>query len=264
MMLVFPQLSSGAMTQHPVRFSRSTRAVRNNLIDGSDLKWPASEPGVNRWDFTLRDLTAAESASIQELFTTAQGRLGSFTFLDPAANLLAYSQALDKPCWVKDPMIQITPGILDPFGGESAVRLVNSGQAAQAISQTIAAPAWFRYAFSAYARSSSGSTLSLQRSAQADSQARTAVLAAKWTRRTVAGSLSSNAESVTFSVVLPAGASVEIFGLQAEPQPSSSAYKASGARNGVYSHARFDDDVLRMVSDGPDRSRFDLRIVARD
>lgn len=263
-MLVFPQLRTGALSQYPLRQTRSGLTLTNGLADGNAVSWVDSVPRMNRWQLTARDLTDTESESIQSLFAAVEGRLGTFTFIDPTANILAYSEDLTKPCWSKDPMLQFTASVTDPYGGQRATRVINAGQNEQAVSQTLPLPASFTYAFSVYGRSAGGSMLSLQRSSSSASQRRTVAPADAWTRWSIGGALTGEDESVTFSLVLPAGASVDLFGIQAEPQPAPSAYKQSGARNGVYSHSRFDDDVLRLVSDGPNQHRYDLRIVARD
>ena len=263
-MLVFPQLTTGTISQYPLKLNRSTYLLRNELADGATVNWVDAAPKTNHWNLALRDLTDLEAEAVQNLFQAAEGRLGVFTLLDPTANLLAYSEEYDKPCWISGPALQRTTGIDDPFGGRHAVRLINAGQAEQTLSQTLAAPAWFTYSFSVYARSAGGSTLSLRRTSGSASQSRSATAGPTWMRWTVAGALDTADESITFSVALPAGASVDLYGIQAEPQPGPSAYKLTGARNGVYSSARFDSDALDMTSDGPNQNRYNLRIVARD
>ena len=63
---------------------------------------------------------------------------------------------------------------------------------------------------------------------------------------------------------VPEAGAIEVFGFQVEAQPCASAYKKTGARNGVYSSARFGEDTLRVVTDGPDQHRFQIRITAKD
>lgn len=263
-MIVFPQLTTGAGAQYPLVRRRRCTSVVNVLADGSTVAYADSTPRSNTWSLALRDLTDMEADSIQRLFETVEGRQGNFTFLDPAANLLAHSEELDNSCWNKDPMLQLNTGVDDPVGGRRAMSLVNSGQSVQNLSQTLNAPGWFGYAFSVYARSTANSALSLIRSGQSSTHARVFSLGPGWTRCVLSGALNVSDESVRFALELPAGASVDLYGIQAEAQPSASAYKATRDRNGVYSNARFDDDVLLSFADGPDQHRLDLRIVARD
>ena len=263
-MLVFPQLTTGAIAQYPLARKRRTIAVTNLLIDGSTVSYSDQTPDTNNWDLTLRDLTDAEADSIQALFQAVEGRLGTFTFLDPTANLLAHSEELDSSCWQNSPMLQITTGIDDPVGGSAGIRLINAGQTAQSFSQMLGAPAWFSYSFSTYARSVGGSTFTLTRSASSSSNTRLFQPGSGWTRCVMSGDMNATDESVRFSLGLPPGASVDLYGIQVESQPSPSAYKRTGTRNGVYSNARFDDDVLRIISDGPDQNRLNLRVVSKD
>ncbi len=263
-MLIFPQLRTGSTAQYPLVRRRLTRGLINNLGDGSMVTHSDSSPRLNRWQLGFGNLTDVEAESLKKLFQAVEGRRGTFTFLDPAVNLLAHSEDLGKNCWTNGPMIQLTKGIDDPLGGARATRLINAGQTDQALSQTLPAPAWFTYCLGVYARSVSSSSLTLTRSATSDAQSRLLMPGSAWARWALSGALNSTGESVTFSLVLPPGGSVDVFGIQAEPQPASSAYQRTDSRNGVFSHARFDDDVLRLVSDGPDQHRCDLQIVARD
>ena len=263
-MLVFPQLTSGAIGQLPIVRRRRYIAPINVLGDGSSITYPDSTPRTNFWELTLRDLSDPEADSIRQLFQSVEGRRGAFTFLDPTANLLADSEELDSTSWSKDPLLQLTPGVADPIGGLRAIRLINTGQDLQSLTQTLDGPGWFNYCFSVYGRSSGSSGLSLRRSSSSNVHARVFPLGAAWTRCALSGALNTTGETVQFALQFPAGASVDLFGIQAEAQPSASGYKQSRARDGVYSNARFDEDMLRQTSDGPDQHGFNLRIVAKD
>lgn len=263
-MIVFPQLTTGAVGQFPIVRRRKYNAVTNVLADGSAVAYTDSSPRKNAWDLTLRDLTDDEAKSIQQLIQAVEGRRGTFTFVDPTANLLAHSEELDNACWTRGPMIQLSGGVDDPVGGQRAIRLINAGQAAQDLSQSLPAPSWFGYCFSVYGRSAGGSSISLTRSSSSNTQTRVFALGPGWTRCVLSGAFIGTDESLQFTLELPAGASVDVYGIQAETQPSASAYKRSGNRNGVFSSARFDTDALQQSTDGPDQHRFVLRIVAKD
>ncbi len=51
-------------------------------------------------------------------------------------------------------------------------------------------------------------------------------------------------------------------GCMAEAQPAPSAYRRTTSRSGVYRRARFDDDLLTMISEGPEQHSCRVRIVA--
>jgi hypothetical protein len=263
-MLVFPQLTTGAIGQFPVVRRRSWTAVNNQLTDGSAVVYSDGSPRTNSWELALRDLTDAEANAIETLFDGVEGRRSGFTFVDPTANLLANSEDLGNSCWTNGPMIQLTPGIDDPLGGTRAVRVINAAQTSQAVVQTLAAPAWFGYCFSVYARSIGGSSLSLTRSSSSATHTRLFQLGGGYARCVLSGALSATDPSLQFALELPAGASVDVFGIQAEAQPFPSAYKRTTSNSGVYSNARFDMDILDLIDDGPDQHRFDLKIVAKD
>jgi hypothetical protein len=258
--LVFPQLSSGAMAHLPLSSIRRRRTVLNSLMDGTRVVWRDS--GAERLAWTLRytGLSDDDAEMLADFFDSTAGRLNSFLFVDPAANLLAFSSDLSQSCWNKDPMLQVGTGSASPIGAGASIRIVNGGQSAQRISQRLNAPAWFQYAFSAYARADAAATIRLVRSTEGAAVATVQTLGPVWERVQSAGSLGSGATAIDFAVELDPGASIEICGLQVEAQPNPSAYKRSASTNGVYT-ARFDQDAIEVICEGPDDNALSLRIV---
>src|ERR1035437_9312192 len=98
-MLLYPQLSTGALSQFPVRKHRRLRTVVNTMADGSTIK--LADPGATatEWQLNYSGLTDGELAVLQQFFRDAEGRLQGFTFLDPTANLLAWSDHLENVAW---------------------------------------------------------------------------------------------------------------------------------------------------------------------
>jgi hypothetical protein len=263
-MVVFPQLSSGSGTQYPTIRRRRFRTAANHLRDGSVVGWADGGFASTAWELALQDLTDEESECLEALFESVEGRLGTFTFVDPTANLLAHSGDLKAACWQRSPLMQVVAGLSDPLGGQRAVRLTNASAVMQSVSQQVEAPAWFTYTFSVYARSAAAVSIALIRSTGSASHSRQYTIGPGWRRCVLSGALNATGAGVRFGIDIPAATGVEIFGVQAEAQPGASAYKRTFERDGVYSAARFDDDVLRLISDGPDQHRYHLRIVARD
>ena len=263
-MVVFPQLSSGAGMQFPSVRRRTVRAAMNELRDGSAISYADPAYAAISWELAFRDLTDDEAAGVSSLFEAVEGRRGTFTFVDPTANLLAFSEDLSQSCWSKSPLVRTDVGVNDPLGGTRAIRLTNTAMIAQVVSQQLAAPASFVYAFSVYARAQYLTTVALSRAAGGNTHKRTFDLGSGWTRCVLAGAFNSSAESVVFGFEVPEAGAIEVFGFQVEAQPCASAYKKTGARNGVYSSARFGEDTLRVVTDGPDQHRFQIRITAKD
>ena len=123
-MLVFPQLSTGTTGQFPLLRTKTRRTVINALADGRTVRY-ADGFGEVSWDLDLGELSSSEREAVEALFVASEGRLRSFTFLDPADNLLEQSEALTNAAWTKDPFLSVTAGIGDPLGTERATHLVN-------------------------------------------------------------------------------------------------------------------------------------------
>ena len=185
-MLVFPQLSTGTTGQFPLLRTKTRRTVINALADGRTVRY-ADGFGEVSWDLDLRELSSSERGAVEALFVASEGRLRSFTFLDPADNLLEQSEALTNATWTKDPFLAATAGIDDPLGTQRATHLVNGGQANQGIGQTLAVPASFTYCWSAWVKGSGSVTLSC------GSISRTFPVSGNWTRLEWGGSPSGSA-----------------------------------------------------------------------
>ena len=247
-MLVYPQLSTGALSQFPVKKQRHLRTVVNAAADGSSIKLADTNGEYTEWSFEYAHLADAEMAALQQFFTEAEGTLNAFTFLDPTSNLLAWSDHLDNAVWVRGPQLTVAGGIADPAGGANAWHLTNAGAGAQNILQTISAPAGYQYCLSAYARPAVALTITMLLGAGRSVKA----LNTGWTRIVFAGSGDPAQASISFGIELPAGAAVDVYGLQAEPQAAASVYKSS-TTGGVYENARLKDDTLTITSTDVDQ-----------
>ena len=244
-MLIYPQLATGALSQFPVQKRRRLRTVANTSLDGRPIK--LADPGaeITEWQLAYAGLTDDEVAALQEFFAATEGTLNSSTFLDPTANLFAWSDKLDNAAWAKEPFLLVAGGIADPAGGTNAWHLTDSGGGAQNISQTLSAPAGYLYCFSVFARSPQPTAATLLHGT--NRAART--LGTNWSRIVLTASGDASAESIAFGMELPAGGSADVFGLQVEPQAGASVYKAT-TTGGVYENARFRDDLLSITTTG--------------
>jgi len=250
-MLYFPQLATGATAQYPLVKRRVFRTVSNPLADGRALTLADFAAGRVVWELTYRGLADVERAALESLFEQAEGRLKTFTFVDPVANLFQWSERLSEPVWDKDPMLVLTEGQPDPEGTFRATRVANSASTAQEIVQMLVAPGWYHYCFSLYVRSDTPGELALVR-ATADSQAQEKVVTTPtWRRVWLSSRPVTTADRVRFGLRLNGGVSADVWGLQVEAQVYPSAYKATAAQGGVYPTARFDSDTLSMTADGP-------------
>jgi hypothetical protein len=259
-MLYFPQLASGCTGQYPIRKFRTSRTIVNSCLDGTNIKFVDAGANFVQWQFGFQDLTDSELSNLQQFFNVAEGRLNSFTFLDPTGNLLLWSDELDHSVWEKNGALQLFSDIQDPFGGTSASRIVNSSSSDLAIQQTLNLPGWFCYCFSIYARSPATSTISLFRQS-GPVNSRTLRVTQDWRRFSCSGTLNTNAVTLTVGVVIPGGCSVELFGLQLEAQPSPSNYKRTFSNGGIFDNAHLADDVFAFTTTAPNRNNCMIRIV---
>lgn len=258
-MTCFPQLSSGTTVQFPLRWSDSFGYITNVLCDGSTQL--LRDPGATRavWDISYDGITETERAGLQAFFESVCGALKPFTMLDPADNLLVFSEDFTQACWAPGPLLRIVPGAADPFGGTAAATLTNTAQAAQGVSQQINAPGGYRYCFSVYVRSESPVSLSLSLSSNGSGISQEFRTSPAWERATLSGT-AGEGDAVSFGVETPSGAQVQLFGAQVEAQPAPGTYKRTAADAGVYEHCRFENDELQVTATGPGVYRCALRV----
>lgn len=247
-MLYYPQLTTGAVAQFPVARSLDMRAVANQLPSGFTIRM--SDPGWQKvqWQLRYSGLTDGERSSIENLFEASEGQLNTFTFLDPMANLLAWSEDWTQAVWTADPLLQVTSGAADPFGTNNAMQLTNTGQTAQQIVQSIAGPSDFLYCYSVYVQSAAPTTIQLVQTTTGQTTLTPAAAGASWTRVITPVSLASAQDGIGFGVQLPPGAQVQVFGAQVEAQPEAGLYKETTDLGGVYTNTRFSMDLLTFTA----------------
>jgi len=255
-MLVYPQLTSGALAQFPILKRRRHRTVVNTLADFTSIKL-ADPPGeVTGWELKYAGLSDTEALALQQFFTATEGSLNVFTFLDPTSNLLSWSEQLTNAVWTMDPFLSITGGVADPTGGTSGWHVTNSGAGPQTISQTLSAPGGYLYCFSVYGRCSQTTTITLL----CGTTRMDCALEPSWNRVALTGSGDPTAETIVFGVQVPPWATVDMFGLQAESQAAASIYKPSET-GGVYENASFRDDIFSVTATDVDRNAAVINII---
>jgi hypothetical protein len=258
-MLVFPQLLSGANTQYPLTRTDVFRTALNSLADGREVKYADAGGVATRWELRLDGLTSSEWADIAALYEAVEGRLRTFTLLDPISNLFEWSEELTQPEWSKDPLLAVAAGIADPFGGTAAFRLTNAGQAPQALRQTIAGPTGFQYCCSVWARSLGGSSVKVTRGGEGD----WFMPGPEWRRVFTSGRLiGATGDTFTSGFELASGESVDLFGPQLEAQLAPGAYWKSTEPGGVHPRVRFEDDGLSITATGLGTNSGILRLVS--
>src|SRR5436305_13849001 len=186
--LYFPQLNTGAIAHYPVRSTLATRTVANILPGGDMFLYP--DEGANRkiWSWEYAGLTFDEAAVLQGFFNTCDGPLRPFTFLDPVGNLLASNSSFRAPAWQLSAAATFTGDPPGPFSN-SAVTLVNRGQAVQDIWQTLPVPANYIYCFSMYVTSSMRQSVTLFRRSKHSEATVSCDALPNWTRICTSGNL---------------------------------------------------------------------------
>jgi hypothetical protein len=260
-MLVFPQVSTGASALYPLTKTSRQRSVVNTLADGRTDVYADPDARSLAWELHATGLTAGEWGAIEGLFEASSGMWQPFTFLDPVGNLIAESENFGASAWTNRALIDLTTGVSDPLGTTRAIAVTNAGLAAEAIAQTLAVPGNFQYCVSIWARTDSGTNVTLNISTAGGSATKTFVLGAQWVRISLSADLGQTTESVTFGVQIAAGGSIDLFGMQVEAQRSPSDYKQTGTRGGVYAGARFGTDKIIVTAQGTDVYDAVLQIV---
>ena len=261
-MLYFPQLSTGSVAQFPLIRKETHRTVVNVLADGTTIR--AADPGADWvvWSLSYAHLSETEWMAIEALFLAAQGRLNTFTFLDPTDNLFVWSTDLTNMAWTKDPLLTVVGGVADPNGGTAAFQATNSGQAAQGVTQTLEAPGALTYCFSVYIQSATATKVTLTATDGVQQTSTMATARTGWSRASLAAHLGSSGATMTFGIQLAPGAQVALYGLQAEAQPAASLYKATADRGGVYPNSRFNQDGLTATATGTNQLSATVQIFS--
>lgn len=259
-MLYFPQLVSGSVAQFPVEKYYTTRTIVNTCEDGHAVKYFDAGASTEEWTLLLRDLSDSELNTLQTFVASCEGQLQPFVFLDPAGNLLTWSDTLSEAVWQATSALQVETGIDDPFGGTGASRLINASAADLTLQQTVNAPGWFMYCLSVYARTGSATATTFLQSGSSTSSL-TVGASNSWTRVSHAATLNTTAASLSAGVVVPAGQSVDVYGFQLEPQPGASAYKRSFGTGGVYPVAHLASDTFTFTTDAPNRHHCKIQIL---
>jgi hypothetical protein len=246
------------MAQFPFTRSRKWRAIANQLESTEQIILPDAAAGEIEWRLSYQDLTDAEAASLSSLFTSTQGSFGAFTFIDPMANLLGWSEDLSQPVWQAG-LLQHASGVSDPLGTLRASSITNTSPGTQTLTQTLALPGSYVACFSVYLRSDAAGSVTIQR----DGTHVTAALGPAWQRVFVNGAGASGAVQSSFSVSVAAAQTIDIWGLQVEVQPYPSTYRQTTAPLGIYEETYFENDELGITSVSPHLSSCDIRLLSR-
>ena len=248
-MAFFPLLSQGSAAQYPISRTWTWLAAQTETPGGYVARSIDSKGRLLRWTLQYAELSDAEARAIALLYEQSRGGLRSFTFIDPLANLLAQSEDLTASVWSAGALASVVSGSGGPMAGRKVFALTNGSQSQSGISQSLQVPGGYTYCLSCYLRSA----VPLEVTFSIGGLARTVRSGGLWTRRHVAADIGAQG-AVAFGLSVPAGATLEVCGLQAEAQAAPSPYKPTVEAGGIYPHTRFVDDSLEITVQGPDRN----------
>jgi hypothetical protein len=261
-MRYFPQLETRTAGQYPLWRERQERVVRHESADGRLRCYYDGDGGRLSWLLRYEGLTDGEREAIESLFTECEGRLHPFTFLDPAANLLRWSEDYSQGAWTHGPLLTQITGMPDPWGMTRATYFTNPGTGPQGVSQTIAAPGALQYCLSVFAQGENKRFRLRIESGGAVTE-RQLTAGSGWNRYSVSARPESGAETVTFSLLLEPGESLRATGMQAEAQIAPGGYRRTNSRSGLYPNARFASDELAWTQQAPNNNAAEIRIESR-
>lgn len=244
-MLLYPQLLSGATAQFPLQRTYSVSNVINKQEDGSCYRATSVDPPLLSWELRYKHLTDLEVDTLKDFFEAARGRSNTFTFLDPAGNLLAWSEDLSKAVWEKSPLLTVVALDTD-FPKVSS--LTGRGAGAPRISQLLACPASALINFSLMARTDGSGALHVAVSDASGRAEKSFMLDRTWRRYSVSHQGSGQSEGKTTELSFDEGMQIEVTQLCVSAQPGPGSYVKSSGLSGVRTSTRFDQDTFTVTA----------------
>ncbi len=245
------------------REARYTTRV-NQMVDSSEYRATELATPLFRWQLNLAPLEDSDLADLQSFFLARGGPYESYVFLDPLDNLLQWSEDFSQAAWQKTSPaeLQITPGGVDPLGGNAAQVLSNTGAGSNAVRQFLAAPpAGITFTGSVWLKASGASvTLRLTDSA-AEVFSRTVTPGPQWLRFHLTATFAGSGPQVGWEIEIPAGVSVQVFGAQMVAAAGPSGYTRTTTVSGFHPNCRFETETFAHRVLGPNVNEVRLAIV---
>jgi hypothetical protein len=260
-MLFFPQLSTEALVQYPIKKRIYRRAIRNMLVDGSSIEVADFRDNRIVWNLQYAGLSDEERSTFESFLTEVEGALHTFTFIEPGANLLRWSEDLGNSVWLLDPMMQISTLPTDVLGCP-VHRVMNAAQAEQTFGQLVTAPGFYRYCFSFHVRADVSCPIKSAIRCGGESVEATCTATQQWKRHFVTGTPGGASAPVRCDITAPAGAVLEVATLQFEAQTTPSAYQRTRGTGHVYPVTRFHEADVQFRANGVDDHAVRLELIS--
>jgi hypothetical protein len=239
--LFFPQLSTGTLTQYPIKRVKSVHTAGYMAEDGTKIMYFDPDGSALTWQLSYAGLNQDEVTALETLFEACCGQFRAFTFLDPLANLLG-------PQWLNDPTIQV-----------SGTVYTNTGTAPAGISQALPIPAGYTYCFSLPGNLAADPSATITIVCTGPNSQNQTTLALNQTLLVYSGALADDGTTFTITVQLQPGQSIDLNEAQLEAQPVPSPFRP--ALGGVYPNAIWGMDELTFVANGPNSFSTKFSIV---
>jgi len=256
---LYPQLASGAVAQFPLQKSYRVLSTINLQEDGSRYTAAASDPLQLSWVLPYKHITMAEANTLQEFFGTVRGRLLPFTFLDPAGNLLAWSEDLTNAVWQKTPLTVVTG---NDNRGVKTFQLASGASGSATVSQVLPCPATALVCFSLFARADQPVVLTLSVTDASGAVEKSFELGSAWQQFYVTQTGFGNSIGKTAALSFPQGSQAHVSRLTASPQPAPGAYITTAATSGLMTKTRFDQDSFLVTALGANDYACDVRLTS--
>lgn len=239
--LFFPQLSTGALTQYPIKRVKSVHTAGYMAEDGTKVMYFDPNGGSLTWQLSYAALTQDEVTSLETLFEACSGQFRAFTFLDPLANLLGTQ-------WQPDATVQLSGSIA-----------TNTGAVTAGVSQSLAIPADYTYAFSVPGDLSADPAANISILASGPNSQNQVVRSLNQPLLVYSGALVDTGLGFTIKIQLQPGQRIDLSQAQLEAQPAPSPFRP--ALGGVYTNAHWGGDELTFVAEGPNLFNTNFSIV---
>lgn len=259
MIPTFPLVAGTVSVQLPIQ--RTWTAAQALLMTpGGDWHLRTLPTGESvAWRLKFTGLTEAEVQTLQQFHRDMRGSYHSFRFCDPLRNLLAWSEDLTQLPWTKTTAMAVT---LDPgptAGTCRTTQILNLSGTEGLLQQAVGCSPNFGYSMSVTAKSDSRSTIGLL----VGGQRRTVSLDERWQEYQFTAVPGGALDQVIFAIAIPMGGAVELGGVHAEFGACSPEYRRSEERQGLFTKARFKDDLLVVTSEERRIISAEATVVAR-
>lgn len=275
MAVYFPQfMASKAMVQSGYKSKRRFQTVISAMeagpvhtyaqFNGGLTNFPTAALSGHEWSCSITD---AELATLIAFFEAQSGQLEEFIFLDPAGNLIPYSEDFSVANWGK---VSVTVGAAatDPKGGTRATTLTATSSDSS-IRSTVLPDGDANdivLCGSVWAYSASGQYLRLGFANTSHGLLSSEVLALPAGAWRLLHHTTTLATSAAIEFQIGGGStwnssSIDMFGAQVVPMPNAGAYVKSPAFYGYRPKCRFDMPSLKWIKRGPNENEVSIKIL---